>query len=159
MSDNLILQTQRAGDGRTLALINGKLFTLLAGYQDPRAEGWFFLAVAGQTPLKPDDLAQHWQVVRSGPVTLALAQRPFSYHLAAGDDAEPPYGCDWPRLKSPPAFFAFVGPNQEAIDTQVRLALEQFRPDLADRLDAVLHSAAHVPDEAGRGPDALLIRL
>jgi hypothetical protein len=102
MSDNLILQTQRAGDGRTLALINGKLFTLLAGYQDPRAEGWFFLAVAGQTPLRPDDLAQHWQVVRSGPVTLALAQRPFSYHLARGDDAEPPYGCDWPHLKTPP---------------------------------------------------------
>lgn len=159
MSDNLVLQTQRAGDGRTLALINGKLFTLLAGYQDPRAEGWFFLAVAGQTPLKPDDLAPHWQVVRSGPVTLALAQRPFSYHLAAGDDAEPPYGCDWPRLKTPPAFFAFVGPKQEAVTAQVRLALEQFRPDLADRLDAVLRSAVHVPDEAGRGPGALLIRL
>ena len=158
MSD-LILQTQRAGDGRTLALINGKLFTLLAGYQDPRAEGWFFLAVAGQTPLKPDDLAQHWQVVRSGPVTLALAQRSFSYHLAGGDDAEPPYGCDWPRLKSPPPYFAFVGPNPEAVTAQVALALEQFRPDLADRLDTVLHSAVHVPDETGRGPDALLIRL
>jgi len=159
MSDNLIIEIQKAGDGRTLALVNGKLYTLLAGYDDHRAGGWFFLAVAGRTPLKADDLAQHWQVVCSGPVTLALSQRPFSYHLAGGDDAEPPYGCDWPRLKSPPPYFAFVGPNPDAVAAQVALALEQFRPDLADRLETVLHSAVHVPDETGRGPDALLVRL
>ncbi len=157
MSDNLVMQIQRAGDGRTLALINGKLYTLLAGYQDPRAEGWFFLAVAGQTPLKPDDLAQHWQVVRSGPVSLAFAQRPFSYHLAQGDDADAPTGCDWPRFKSPPAYYAFAGPSDAAVETQLRLALEQVRPDLSP--EAILQRAIRVSDETGHGPDALLVQL
>jgi hypothetical protein len=157
MSDNLIIEVQKAGDGRTLATINGKLYTLLAGYDDHRAGGWFFLAVAGRTPLKADDLAEHWQVVKSGPVTLALAQRPFSYHLAQGEATEPPHGCDWPRLKAPPYHYAFVGPTQEAVEAQVLLALEQYRPDLDP--EDVLDRAIHVPDEAGRGPDALLIRM
>ena len=157
MSDNLIIDIQKAGDGRTLALINGKLYTLLSGYDDQRAGGWFFLAVAGRTPLKAEDLDQHWQVVRSGPLSLAFAQRPFSYHLARGEGREPPYGCDWPRLKAPPYHFAFVAPTAEAVEAQVCLALEQFRSDLAP--DDVLAHAIRVPDEAGRGPDALLIRL
>jgi hypothetical protein len=157
MSDNLILEIQKAGDGRTLALVNGKLYTLLAGYDDHRAGGWFFLAVAGRTPLKADDLAEHWQVVKNGPVHLAFAQRPFSYHLAQGEGTEPPYGCDWPRLKAPPYHYAFVGPTQEAVEAQVLLALEQYRPDLS--AEDVLDRAIRVPDEAGRGPDALLIRM
>jgi hypothetical protein len=157
MSDNLIIEVQKSGDGRTLATINGKLYTLLAGYDDHRAGGWFFLAVAGRTPLKTDDLAEHWQVIRSGPVTLALAQRPFSYHLAQGEGTEPPHGCDWPRLKAPPYHYTFVGPTQQAIEAQVLLALEQYRPDLSP--EDVLDRAIHVPDEAGRGPDALLIRM
>jgi hypothetical protein len=157
MSDNLIIEVQKAGDGRTLATINGKLYTLLAGYDDHRAGGWFFLAVAGRTPLKADDLAEHWQVVKSGPVTLAFAQRPFSYHLAQGEGSEPPYGCDWPRLKAPPYHYTFVGPTQQAVEAQVLLALEQYRPDLSP--EDVLDRAIRVPDEAGRGPDALLIRM
>jgi hypothetical protein len=157
MSDNLIIEIQKAGDGRTLALVNGKLYTLLAGYDDHRAGGWFFLAVAGRTPLKAEDLDQYWQVVRSGPVTLAFAQRPFSYHLAQGDGTEPPYGCDWPRLKAPPYHFAFVGPTQEAVEAQVLLALEQYRPDLSP--EDVLDRAIRGADEVGRGPDALLIRM
>ena len=157
MSDNLIIEIQKAGDGRTLALINGKLYTLLAGYDDHRAGGWFFLAVAGRTPLKADDLDQHWEVVKSGPVTLAFAQRPFSYHLARGEGTEPPYGCDWPRLKAPPYLYTFAGPTQEAVEAQILLALEQYRPDLSP--DDVLERAIRVPDEAGRGPDALLIRM
>jgi len=157
MSDNLIIEVQKSGDGRTLATINGKLYTLLAGYDDHRAGGWFFLAVAGRTPLKAEDLAEHWQVVKSGPVTLALAQRPFSYHLAQGEGAEPPHSCDWPRLKAPPDHYTFVGPTQEAVEAQVLLALEQYRPDLDP--EDVLDRAIRVPDEAGRGPDALLIRM
>jgi hypothetical protein len=157
MSDNLIIEIQKAGDGRTLALVNGKLYSLLAGYDDHRAGGWFFLAVAGQTPLKADDLAEYWQVVRSGPVTLAFAQRPFSYHLAQGEGTEPPYGCDWPHLKAPPYHYTFVGPTQEAVEAQVLLALEQYRPDLDP--NEVLERAIRVPDEAGRRPDALLIRM
>ena len=157
MSDNLIIEVQKAGDGRTLATVNGKLYTLLAGYDDSRAGGWFFLAVAGRTPLKAEDLAEHWQVVKSGPVTLAFAQRPFSYHLAQGEGSEPPYGCDWPRLKAPPYHYTFVGPTQQAVEAQVLLALEQYRPDLDP--EEVLDRAIRVPDEAGRGPDALLIRM
>jgi len=157
MSDNLIIEVQKSGDGRTLATINGKLYTLLAGYDDHRAGGWFFLAVAGRTPLKADDLAEHWQVVRSGPVYLACAQRPFSYHLAAGEGAEPPDSCDWPRLKAALPYYAFVGPTAEAVEAQVRLALEQVRPDLDP--DDILGRALRVPDEAGLGPDALLVRL
>jgi hypothetical protein len=157
VSDNLILEIQKAGDGRTLAMINGKLYTLLAGYDDHRAGGWFFLAVAGRTPLKTDDLAEHWQVVKNGPVTLAFAQRPFSYHLTQGEGAEPPHDCDWPRLKAPPYHYAFVGPTQEAVEAQVLLTLEQYRADLDP--DEVLERAIRVADEAGRGPDALLIRL
>jgi hypothetical protein len=157
MSDNLIIEVQKTGDGRTLATVNGKLYTLLAGYDDSRAGGWFFLAVAGRTPLKVEDLDEHWQVVRSGPVTLAFAQRPFSYHLAQGEGSEPPYGCDWPRLKAPPYHYTFVGPTPEAVESQVLLALEQYRPDLAP--DEILARAIRVPDEAGRGPDALLIQM
>ncbi len=157
MSDNLIIEVQKAGDGRTLATINGKQYNLLAGYDDHRAGGWFFLVVAGRTPLKADDLDQYWHVVRSGPVYLALAQRAFSYHLAQGEGSEPPYGCDWPRLKAPPYHFAFVGPTEEAVESQVLLALEQYRPDLD--AEEVLDLAIHVPDEARRGPDALLVRL
>ncbi len=157
MSDNLIIEIQKAGDGRTLAMINGKLYSLLAGYDDHRAGGWFFLAVAGRTPLKAEDLDQHWQVVKSGPICLAFAQRPFSYHLAQGEGSESPHGCDWPRLKAPPYHFAFVAPTQEAVETQVLLALEQYRPGLSP--GDVLDRAILVPDEAGRGPDALLIRV
>jgi hypothetical protein len=157
MSDNLIIEVQKSGDGRTLATINGKLYTLLAGYDDHRAGGWFFLAVAGRTPLKAEDLAEHWQVVKSGPVTLALAQRPFSYHLAQGEGTEPPHGCDWPRLKAPPYHYTFVGPTEQAVESQVLLALEQYRPDLSP--EDVLDRAIRVSDEAGRGPDALLIRM
>ena len=100
MSNNgdLKIEVKKAGDGTAMATINGKVYNLLALYEDWRAGGPFFLIAAGRTPLKADDLAEHWQVIRHGPVCLAFAQRPFSYHLVQGDEAEPPYGCDWPRL-------------------------------------------------------------
>ena len=157
MSNNLIMNTYQAGDGQTLANINGKLYRLLAGYEHPDAGGWFFLAVAGRTALKAEDLDKYWQVVHRGPVYLAFAQRPFSYHLAQGENNEPPYGCNWPRLKAPPYRYAFVGPNASAVETQVRLALEQYRPDLG--FEDVLNAAVRVPDYTGRGPDALLVNL
>ena len=106
--NELKLTVDKTGDGRTVVTLNGKVYTLLAGYQHHRTDGWFFLAVAGRTPLKADDLAEHWQVVKSGAVTFALAQRPFSYHLAMGEETEPPYGCDWPRLKAPPGYYGLV---------------------------------------------------
>ena len=77
--------------------------------------------------------------------------------MRMGEGSEPPYGCDWPRLKAPPYHYAFVGPTQEAVEAQVLLALEQYRPDLSP--DEVLERAIRVSDTAGRGPDALLIRM
>jgi hypothetical protein len=154
---NLILETRQAGDGRTLATINGKLYTMLAGYEDTRVDGWFFLAVAGRTPLKADDLAEHWRVLKQGNLYLALSERLFSYHLAQGEDMEPPAGCDWPRLKSQPNYYAFVGPIDNAVETQILLALEQYAPHLDPQ--TVLDRAVHVEDTAGKAPDALLIRI
>jgi len=157
VGDNLIMEVQHAGDGRTLATINCKLYTLLAGFDDHRADGWFFLAAAGRTPLKAEDLAPYWQVVKSGPVYLAFSQRHFSYHLAADEGSEPPHGCDWPRLKAPPNVYAFVGPSEQAVEAQVCLALEQYRPDLSPA--DVLQQAIRVADETGCRPDALLVKM
>ena len=53
MSDNLLIHIDRTGDGRTIATINGKVYNLLAGYEHHRADGWFFLAVAGRGPPLP----------------------------------------------------------------------------------------------------------
>jgi hypothetical protein len=157
MADNLNVTLNKTGDGTTIATINGKIYTLLAGYEHWKAGGWFFLAVAGRTPLKPDDLDKHWAVARSGPVTIAYAQRLFSYHLSQGEGAEVPYGVDWPKLKSPPERYAFVGVTDGAVRHQVALALDQYRPDLD--LDRVLERAIRVHDEAGAGPQALLIHM
>ena len=59
--------------------------------------------------------------------------------------------------RQPPYHYTFVGPTPEAVETQVMLALEQYRPDLDP--EEILDRAIRVSDEAGRGPDALLIRL
>lgn len=153
MSDNLIIEIQKAGNGRTLALINGKLYSLLVGYDDHRAGGWFFLAVAGRTPLKADDLDQHWQVEKSGQIYLAFAQRPFSYHLgqAVGDrGTEPPYACDWPRLKAPPYHYTFVGPTQEAVQAQVLLPWSSTGPTSPPRTSWTAPSACPTRPGAGR---------
>ncbi len=61
----------------------------------------------------------------------------------------------WPRLKSPAAFYAFVGPTEEAVQTQIWLTLERYRSK-ADPEMAVEH-AVQVPDECG-GPPAFLLK-
>jgi len=110
---------------RDVVMLNGKTYTLLRAYQDasldPSAEGWFFLAVAGKTPLRSDDLAEHWTVVRSGDVYLAMRARTFSYHLVDGEEAEP----EWPNLKAAADCFTFVGPTEEAAEEQLRLLLDR----------------------------------
>lgn len=157
MKNNIPIQSCRTGDGRTVVRINGKVYNLLRGYGHHRAGGWFFLAVAGRTPLKPDDLDKYWDVVRANTVSLAYAQRPFSYHFAEGGEPAPPYGVDWPRFRRGPGHLAFVGPTEEAVRTQLQLVLEQYRPDL--ELDTALERAVQVPDVTGQGPDALLVKL
>lgn len=137
-----------------VALINGKTYTLLRYYETNVLDGVFFLAVAGRVPLKPDDLAEHWQVLRSGDVYLALNARAFSYHLIEGDSATTD-APNWPRLKSPAPYFAFVGPTQEAARTQVRLTLERYHAGLSP--EEALNCLDEVPDLCG-GPPAYLLR-
>jgi len=122
--------------------------------RDRRLGGVFCLCVAGLTPLRADDLAEHWRVFRSGDVYLALDCRPFSYHLIEGEGAttDAPH---WPRLKSPATCYAFVGPTQEAVETQIALTLERYH-SRADPQEAI-ERAIRVPDVCG-GPPAYLLR-
>ena len=159
MSNNgdLKIEVKKAGDGTAMATINGKVYNLLALYEDWRAGGPFFLIAAGRTPLKADDLAEHWGVIHRGPLSIAFAQRPFSYHLLQGEDSEAPAGCDWPRLKAPPEWYAFAGPSQAAVEAQLRLVIEQYAP--RTDLERALERAERVCDAAGLAPDALLVKL
>ena len=159
MSNNgdLKIEVKKAGDGTAMATVNGKIYNLLALYEDWRAGGPFFVIAAGRTPLKADDLAEHWGVIHRGPLSIAFAQRPFSYHLLQGEDSEPPAGCDWPRLKASPEWYAFAGPSQTAVETQLRLVIEQYTP--TTDLERALDQAEWVRDATGLGPDALLVRL
>ena len=153
MSDNLAL-TIRDGPSGKLAIINGKTYTLLRLYQDRRLGGVFCLVVAGRTPLRADDLAEHWHVIRSGDAYLALACRPFSYHLIQGESGQTDIP-RWPGLKSPPGYYAFVGPTEEAVKAQIHLTLERYRSPRDP--EAIIQTALHVPDLCG-GPPAYLLR-
>ena len=44
-------------------MINGKTYTFLRGYNHSSLNGWFWIAVAGRTRLKSDDLAVAKSVV------------------------------------------------------------------------------------------------
>jgi hypothetical protein len=153
MSNELRI-TIRDGGGRKLAIINGKTYRLLRLYRHTRMGGIFCLVVAGRTPLRYDDLDEHWRVFRSGNVFLALSARAFSYHLIQGDGS-PTDAPHWPRLKTPAPYFAFVGPSEKAVQTQVRLTLERYH-SAADP-DTAIETALKVPDECG-GPPAYLLR-
>lgn len=124
----LDLTFTRTGSGQVITTINGKTYGVLAAYKHSTYDGFFFLAVTGKVPLRADDLAEKWRVVRSGDVYFAFALRAFSYHLAQGENAEVPLGCEWPALKAPPSRYAVVGPTEESVWTQVRLLVEQFAP-------------------------------
>ena len=153
MSDNLPL-TIRDGASGKLAIINGKTYSLLRLYKHRRMGGIFCLVVAGRTPLRADDLAEHWRVFRSGDVYLALDCRPFSYHLIQGDGSTTD-APRWPRLKSPAPYYAFVGPTEEAVRTQIRLTLERYRSQVD--AEAAIEAALKVHDECD-GPPAYLLR-
>jgi len=151
MSKDLAL-TIRDGSSGKLAIINGKTYTLLRLYQHRRLGGIFCLAVGGLTTLRADDLAEHWRVIKSGDIYLALKCRPFSYHLMAGTQTDVPR---WPGLKSPPSYYAFVGPTEDAVKNQVRLTLERYHSTRDP--EAVLTTALQAPDICG-GPPAYLLR-
>jgi len=152
MSSNLQLTIRESTTGK-VAVINGKTYTLLRLYECDLVGGVFCLVVAGRTPLKPDDLDEHWRVLRSGNVYLALNARPFSYHLIAGDNATTD-APDWPKLKAAAGYYAFVGPTEAAIETQIALTLERYRSRTT--LDYALRHAYKAADECG-GPPAYLI--
>ena len=151
MNDSLQLSIRNNGK---FAIINGKTYSLLRLYRTTRMGGIFCLAVAGRTPLRGDDLDEHWKVFRSGDVYLALDCRPFSYHLILGEGS-PTDAPRWPRLKTAAACYAFVGPTEEAVQAQIRLTLERYRSN-ADP-ERVIETATKVPDECG-GPPAYLVR-
>ena len=152
MYDKLNLTIRDSGNGK-LAIINGKTYSLLRLYRHDRLGGIFCLIVAGRTPLRADDLDEHWRTFRSGNIYLALDCRPFSYHLIQGDgnSTDAPR---WPRLKSPAPYYAFIGPTEEAVRAQIRLTLERYRSQ-ADPEEAI-ESALKVPDECGGAPAYLL---
>jgi hypothetical protein len=147
----------RENGDHALAIINGKTFRLLRGYQydDGANDAWLFLAVAGKTPLKADDLAENWRVIKSGDVYFAMRARAFSYHLIAGEDAEPPN--NWPRLKAGPELYAFVGPTEDAAGAQFKLAMDEYAPGKEYR-SALDNDAFWLDDLAGSDVRALAIR-
>ena len=153
MSDNLQLTIRDGANGK-LAIINGKTYTLLRLYQHRWLGGIFCLVVAGRTRLKADDLDEHWKVVRSGEVYLALSARAFSYHLIQGEGSTTD-APRWPRLKASAPYYVFVGPTEEAVQTQIRLTLERYR----SRRDPerAIEKALRVQDECG-GPPAYLLK-
>jgi len=153
MYDNLQLTIRDSGSGK-LAIINGKTYSLLRLYRHNRMGGIFCLVVAGRTPLRADDLDEHWRVFRNRTVYLALDCRPFSYHLIQGEGSTTD-APRWPRLKTPASYYAFVGPTEDAVQSQIRLTLERYR----SRVDpeAAIERAVKVPDECG-GPPAYLLR-
>ncbi|MEE8390503.1 MAG: hypothetical protein V3S14_06860 [Anaerolineae bacterium] len=153
MSDNLKLTIRDSASGK-LAIINGKTYSLLRLYRHTRMGGVFCLAVAGRTPLRYDDLDEHWRVFRSGSVYLALSARAFSYHLIQGEGS-PTDAPRWPRLKTSASYFAFVGPTEEAVQTQIRLTLERYHSNANP--ETAIEAALKVSDECG-GPPAYLLK-
>jgi len=153
MSNKLQLTIRDGSDGK-LAIINGKTYSLLRLYRHTRLGGIFCLSVAGRTPLKADDLDKNWRVFRNGNVYLALDCRPFSYHLIQGEGSTTD-APRWPRLKSPAAYYAFVGPTEEAVQAQIRLTLERYRSRTEP--ESVIENALKVGDECG-GPPIYLIK-
>ena len=153
MSNDLQLTVRDGANGK-LAILNGKTYTLLRLYQHRRLGGIFCLAVAGLTRLRADDLDEHWRVIQSGDVYLALKCRPFSYHLIQGRGAQTDVP-RWPGLKAPPSYFAFVGPTEEAVKTQIRLTLDRYHSCLDP--EAAIEQALQAPDLCG-GPPAYLLR-
>ncbi len=153
MSNKLQFTIRDSGSGK-LAIINGKTYSLVHLYRYTRMGGIFCLVVAGRTRLKTDDLDEYWRVFRSGNIYLALDARPFSYHLIQGDGSTTD-APRWPRLKSPASYFAFVGPTEKAVQTQIRLTLERYH----SRLDpaTTIENAIQVQDECG-GPPAYLLK-
>ena len=137
--------------GQKVATLNGKTYTLLRAYKKGRWDEWLFLALAGKTPLQATDLEEHWKVIRSGDVYLAFSERHFAYYLlVGGENADAPPG--WPKFKSEPEYYCFVGLTTEAARKQAALALEEYRPNL----DIEKVNLRTILDECG-GPDAILM--
>ena len=153
MSDDLNV-TIRDGASGKLAIINGKTYTLLRLYRHRRLGGIFCLIVAGRTRLQADDLDEHWRVIQSGDVYLAMKCRPFSYHLIQGRGAQTDVS-RWPGLKSPPSYYAFVGPTEDAVETQIRLTLDRYHSSCDS--ETAIEIALRAPDACG-GPPAYLLR-
>lgn len=144
-----------AGDGSRVVTLNGKPFTLERGYEHDSVDGVFFMVLSGKQRLFWDDIGEYWKVEGSKGKYIAFAQRPFSYHLCQGEDAEIPLGVSWPRLQSTYGWYAIVGLTEDAIKAQAKLLMEQYRPG-QDWSDV---RVIRVPDKIEGGIDAWLIQL
>jgi hypothetical protein len=60
-----------------------------------------------------------------------------------------------PGSSPPPPYYAFVGPTEEAVQTQIQLTLERYHSRLEP--EAAIEGALKVPDECG-GPPAYLLK-
>ena len=150
------LPSMRTGNSKFLTVINGKTYNLIRHYAT-NLIGSFFFVVSGVTPLKDDDIAEHWKVIRQGHIFVALSARHFSYHLLKGENAPTPD--NWPKLKALPDHLAFVGPTAEAARAQVRAVIAQFVPQHLEHVPDIIDSGYRVNDRITTGePYAYLIK-
>jgi hypothetical protein len=152
MSEKLQLTIRDGGKGK-LAIINGKTYSLLRLYRHERLGGIFCLVVAGRIPLRVEDLDEQWYIIHGGTIYIALDSRPFSYHLIQGEGSTT-YAPRWPRLKAPAAYCAFVGPIEEAVQTQIHLTLGRYYSRMDP--DSATERVFHIPDACGGAPAYLL---
>ena len=128
--DKLPISGYWLGPGKATITVNGKTFGGLGLWsgnvgRDGQRE-IFAVLLAGRNILHPDDLDTHWRVVRRGSLQLAFNARQFSYHLIAGEDQPATHEDKWPKLKSEPFRYAFIGPTKEACLAQIKLVVERF---------------------------------
>ena len=116
--------------------LNGKTYRLL--HRIAPKERPALLAVSGRTPLKPEDLEQHWagkwRVVEQPPVYIAYDPRYVSFNalpVVMERKALPHHNEDWPRISSPPGW-VIPAPNgdKEIAREMANHVLRLFLPDV-----------------------------
>ena len=151
------LLSMQTGNGKTLTTVNGKTYILLRHHVFGNT-GSFFFVVSGAVPLKPDDIDEHWRVIRNHNLYVAFAARYFSYHLLKGEDATCPIE-GWPKFKTEPDYYAFIAPTEQAIHTQIKLVIQEYRPRVIHKLPDIIANAYKIKDHPTNGkPYAYLVR-
>lgn len=124
-----------------IAVINGKAYRAYAWYTDDDKP--FFLVVAGKTPLTLEDIGDEYFIVRQRPLYAAFRRAYFPFASQLVEEL---------REKQPVAYCA-VG----LTDLGVKATFTAQMKALAADPEIGLRRAHRVSDQAGRGPDALLL--